>query len=37
MVQSNFLVLLIAATIPMAIGMIWYSPLLFAKGMDEGS
>jgi len=31
MIQSNFIVLLIAAAIPMVIGMLWYSPLLFAK------
>jgi hypothetical protein len=31
MIHSNFLVLLIAAAIPMVIGMLWYSPLLFAK------
>ena len=31
MIQSNFLVLLAAAAVPMIMGMLWYSPLLFAK------
>jgi hypothetical protein len=31
MIQSNFLVLLAAAAVPMIMGMLWYSPLLFAN------